>query len=367
VATLRQQQYIGPLAVSLATLLKFDIDRLVQRERLGQELSFEVSRSMFVDILSTSQKLAKTNFESVPYGVLSGLVGTVQQLASLFQQIETFSPTNTGNAAQQRESYIQQVEDHWNSLYSQVRQILGPATEEAANKELDNLRSDVTRALSSVELASEQIKTRQTDADRQLQEFITQQKTTVTSELESVRSELEASLIEVRKAAAEAGVSMNAKYFDVEAVEFKKQARFWFWTLLILIVVLFAYAIGGGALLDSLGLSPQPTGSGILDSTKLVSQRALLAFVLIFAVVWASKNYSASRHNEVVNRHRRNSLGSFETLAKSASDVQTKNAVLIQATQSIFSPQATGYVKSDGEDSSSTKVLEVFRGSSDKS
>jgi ElaB/YqjD/DUF883 family membrane-anchored ribosome-binding protein len=365
-ATQRQNQYIGATSAALATLCGFDIEKLVQREKLGQEFSFEVARPMLVDIVSTSQKLARMNLEAVPYGVLAGLQGNIQQLVILFQQVESFSPTTSGNPVQTRDAYIQQIEDQWNSLFSLSRQVLGPATEEAANKDIENLRIEIERALAGMDAASGLIKTRQAESEKQLDEFLSGQKTAVSSQLATVRAELEASLEQVRKAAAEAGVSMNAKYFDDEAKEFKTQARKWFWLLLALVVVLFSYAVAGGAVLDLIGLSPLPTGNGVLDGAKLVSQRALLAFVLIFSVVWASKNYSAARHNEVVNRHRRNSLGSFETLVKSASDLQTKNAVLIQATQSIFSPQATGFVKNDGEDASSTKVLEVFRGTTDR-
>jgi hypothetical protein len=43
----------------------------------------------------------------------------------------------------------------------------------------------------------------------------------------------------------------------------------------------------------------------------------------------------------VVDQHRQNALSTFETFMKAASDEQMKNAVLLQATQAILTPQAT--------------------------
>jgi hypothetical protein len=43
-------------------------------------------------------------------------------------------------------------------------------------------------------------------------------------------------------------------------------------------------------------------------------------------------------------------------------DQETKNAVLLQATQSIFSPQSTGYPKGEGEPRQGSHLIEIFRG-----
>ena len=92
-----------------------------------------------------------------------------------------------------------------------------------------------------------------------------------------------------------------------------------------------------------------------------LTQKGLIVFCLIFALIWAAKNYGATRHNYVVNKHHNNALGSFQAFATSAADAQTKSAVLIQATQSIFTPRASGYVKSDGENSPSSPIVEILR------
>ncbi len=360
--TVRQDQHIGTLSAALDVVVAYGVDGLVQKERLGTELSFENGRGMFAEVISTSERLKATSFASVPHGVLGSLLGPVLQIQSLFQQIKAFSPDGHGNAVQARDAFLQQVEDNWNALFSQARLILGPVTGDLARREIDQLREEISRSQEQVNTATNLLQKQREASEEQLTEFIRLERSRVAALLGGSEQELERVLGEVRKAAAEAGVSQHAKYFDDEAAAFGRSSKVWFCFLVLFAVLLACYAIAGGALLDVYGFSPAISGNPYVDSMKLLSQRAILAFLLIFAVVWASRNYSAARHNEVVNRHRRNSLGSFETFAKSASDVQTKNAILIQATQSIFSPQSTGFVKTDGEDGPSTKVLEVFRG-----
>jgi hypothetical protein len=83
--------------------------------------------------------------------------------------------------------------------------------------------------------------------------------------------------------------------------------------------------------------------------------------VLYYGLVWAGRNFSTHRHNQTVNNHRQNALKTFEAFVKAASDDATKNAVLLQATQSIFSPQASGYLGIHGGESSAPQILEIIR------
>ncbi|HUO14726.1 MAG TPA: hypothetical protein VMX38_07050 [Verrucomicrobiae bacterium] len=90
----------------------------------------------------------------------------------------------------------------------------------------------------------------------------------------------------------------------------------------------------------------------------------IIAFsILLSAVLWSGRIYRAHRHNYVVNKHRQNALSTFEAFAKATEgDNATKNAVLLQATQCIFSPQTTGYLPQEKEPEGSTQILEVIRG-----
>jgi hypothetical protein len=87
----------------------------------------------------------------------------------------------------------------------------------------------------------------------------------------------------------------------------------------------------------------------------------LIIFVLTFMMVWAAKNFNASVHNYVVNRHRRNALASFQAFVEGASSDEVKDAVLMQATSAIFTPQDSGYTKIDLP-VTNNQLVDVFKG-----
>ena len=82
---------------------------------------------------------------------------------------------------------------------------------------------------------------------------------------------------------------------------------------------------------------------------------------LYYALLWSAKNYAAARHNFVVNRHRATSLTTFETFVKAASTEDVKQAILLQATSSIFAAQPSGYSAIKGDDDAPLKVIEIAR------
>ncbi len=95
---------------------------------------------------------------------------------------------------------------------------------------------------------------------------------------------------------------------------------------------------------------------------QLTVGKIIVLSILTFATSWAAKNYSAHRHNFVINTHRHNALSTFETFVSAANDdISTKNAVLLHATQTIFQHQPTGYSKNESSATDQSKVLEITR------
>src|SRR5205085_68200 len=101
---------------------------------------------------------------------------------------------------------------------------------------------------------------------------------------------------------------------------------------------------------------PPPTGAGV---AQLLAAKVILFSILGSAVVWCGRIYRAHRHNEVVNRHRQNALSSFRTFVESADDA-TRNAVLLEATRAVFSPQHTGYSSTEAEPNAAP-LVEILR------
>lgn len=96
-----------------------------------------------------------------------------------------------------------------------------------------------------------------------------------------------------------------------------------------------------------------------------VVPKLIVISVLASATVWCVRTYRAHRHNHVVNMHRYHALGTFEAFAAGTQDSpDTRNALLLQAAQAIFSPQPTGYSGGGQEPSTQPQILEIFRGAS---
>jgi len=67
-------------------------------------------------------------------------------------------------------------------------------------------------------------------------------------------------------------------------------------------------------------------------------------------------------HNFVVNKHRQNALSTFQAFSEATiNDPDTKNAILLQATQCIFSPQPSGFINKENEQENSNKIIEIFK------
>jgi hypothetical protein len=155
---------------------------------------------------------------------------------------------------------------------------------------------------------------------------------------------------------SKAGQSQHAVHFKQQADDHEKAAKPW-----LSVTAWLAGAtvlVGLGLLIAYLVISPTLSAT---QSLQLAISKVVIFSTMLSATFWAGKTYRTHRHNAVLNRHRQNALATFQTFAKAASDDQTKNAVLLQATQCIFSPQQTGYVTGEPEVGNASQVLEIVR------
>lgn len=357
----RQNQYLPQLHQILGQVASISPESIVQREKLGSELSFEFILPQVVEIVSAARGLQKTNLDRVPFGILAAILGNFQQINQLFQQVISFSPAQHGNASQVRDSYAMGIEDQWNALYPQIRMILGSQDDDVAKNQVEALTAQVRTAVQLSSDAADSLRSKQQEIDHMLTKFLDERKETFDKEGAEKLAIIDRALNEVRNAAVEAGVSQTSKYFHDEASEHRRTSFAWLGATGLSIVLLVLFSLFGTSLLTYLG-NPEPlAGAENLVHVRYLAQKGLIVFCLIFALILSAKNYGAARHNYVVNKHRNNALSSFQAFAASAADDQTKSAVLIQATQSIFSPQASGYVKTDGDNSPQTPVIEILR------
>ena len=333
--TEQENQARGVLTAALGVLAAIVPESLVRKGELGTELSFESGLPYFRRNLELLKRLGNQNIDTLPFSIHSTLGTMAQQQIAYFKQVQEFTLGKyPQNAVANRDNFINQIRDSYDGLFSAIFPVLSFLSDEG--KDFALLESQARGKIKSIESFRKEIEAAKT------------------KELAEVESVLE----KVRKAAAEVGVSQHAINFADEAKYHERKGIHWLAATIALTMINIAYALIIAFYYSDV-VSPTLTTSQIVEGA--VSK--LIAFsILSFGMIWCSRNYRAHRNGHIVNKHRQNALSTFETFVKATSDEQTKNAVLMQAAQSIFTPQNTGYLTSDSEQVQSTKILEIIRG-----
>lgn len=180
----------------------------------------------------------------------------------------------------------------------------------------------------------------------------------IKSETEKAKTEIDATLQQVRAATGAIGIEKQAEVFKNAAAEHATEQKRW---LNITAALAGATAL---ILLANWGIAYKVgSPSSSIALIQLSVAKVLFFSFLASAVIWSGKVYRSHQHNYVLNKHRQNALETFQLFARGAEDADTKAMVLLQATKSIFAPQATGFLPGEREaDAASPQILEIIRG-----
>lgn len=348
-----ESQLATQIRNNIASVTSAPIESLVQVDRLGQELGFQDARPMLERTYSLLRTLSSADLSLASQTKLQALLGLVNDVLQHLQQFRSFSPQNAGpNPKMQRDNLISNLRTIYDRLFDAVAGVL-PLAEPGR---LEHYEAEAKASAEGIKAFFEE----------QQQQF-----GTVRSKIEK---EITDTLGKAKQAAEQAGITRHEALFRSEANEHRTMARYW-----LIATAALAFATGllawinysrSMAVFSSLASEHARTETPVVSATVNTSVAVqlalakLIAFSLLFsAVLWAGRIYRAHRHNYVVNKHRQNALSTFEAFAKATEgDTATKNAVLLQATQCIFSPQTTGYLSQEKESEGSTQILEVIRG-----
>ena len=137
---------------------------------------------------------------------------------------------------------------------------------------------------------------------------------------------------------ASTSISDHVKFFDNQAEKHQVSSLWWLGGTIGMAIVFSAIAVG-------LLFFVKPTGD---DWQPILSNFFTKGFVIsVFYMLLnrSIKNYAAEKHLEVINRHRRNALATFDAFAEaSGSNPHTRDQVLLAATNAIFDANQSGYL-----------------------
>ena len=289
---------------------------------------------------------------------LTAAVPPLARVIGLFSQISSSSLQDLGQA---QRSQIQSQADQTIGLYGRLM-AFDPAVENAAGQrqalaeEANTLYNAVFTALFTIIAYLNACKLEPSEATRAAQETLVEL-TRLSEEGANAVSSLEAEanrvLAEVRKTAAESGVSQKASYFGAEADRHDELTKKW-----QNYTVLSATGLGAFALV-SLAFSLYWPPVGVYQTTQIALSKVLIFSTIAFMLLLSSRTLLAHRHNAVVNKHRQNALLTFNALAESTGDTQTREVILTHASACIYAPQETGFTKPSGM-SSPSPIIDVM-------
>jgi hypothetical protein len=166
-----------------------------------------------------------------------------------------------------------------------------------------------------------------------------------------------AALATAQEAARESGLSANLNAFSSAAKDNESSARLWAIGALICALLL----VTGGFIASA----PESKDAwNTAQNLFFFGKHIFLASVVSFLMVTCVRNYRATRHSEVLNDHRKRALQTFERLRAGAIDERMRDAILVQATEAIFSMQVSGFADGAVGVTHAHELLELVKPSS---
>ncbi len=322
------EQLVSETRKSLERVQQYDVEALPQIERLGKDFAF-------FDAVSPASKTIAI-FKKVPTSVLPSLTDSqlndIKRQADAFfnelNQIEQFD-AKAPNSAQTRDSYIAELQGSYKRAFNVLMPIISFAMSQVV---------DFGKLETEAKAAQQAIKDR---ADELL------------IALGETKQEAAEIVAEVRKTAAEQGVSQQAVYFKEEADAELTTAGNWLNACFAWAAILVIYGVVSFFFHKWDMIKPADNAEAII----FVASKILIFAVISFMLILSSKNYMSHKHNATVNRHRQNALQTFNSLAKASGTREGQEIILNHAAACIFAPQDTGYIR--GNTSSQPNALDL--------
>ncbi len=325
-----KQNYLNQLRERLDSIAAYEPGVLAQGEDLGA-INFEQCEPLIQQTIELANEARSLPLELLPLQTLQQLTGPTENIGNTLKQISEFTLVGQDNPENQRNGLQKNALAQYDAFLLAFMPHLPYLTLKSAQ-----VQDVITQSRDLLE--ESQTKTR-----------------AILEELDKRRGEAESIVRATQDAAAKIGVAQFAVRFEEIAKEHVAAAKRWLVAATLLGLATVGVAVG---FLWWLPAEGEISSAGTIQ--RIVTKIIVIS-VVYFSAIWASRNYRAHRHLNVVNGHRQNALTTFQTFVKAAGDEdkETKNAVLLEATRCIFSPMATGYLGGDQETPNSS-IVEVL-------
>ncbi len=312
-------------------VLEFDTTKL-GREDLGEFSFTELTEyANQIKLLLTQIKIC--SLDDTPYTMMWNIGSILQSLSAQYKIVESYDPTKAESDEHRRRintEYCTSVRDYYQQLYTVTTPILFAhfmLQGDNGKQPLAKLTAEAMTILESTKATSE-----------------------------NTLAECQTALDKVREMYQKAGVEARAANFKALADSHSNQAWWWLGCGIACGIALAAYLC--------FHFEPELNKMATQSMQHLIAlslSKLVAVSLLTYLLVACFRNYSAHKHNEVVNRGKQVALATFEQFVKATADEPTKNAILTHACQAIFSAQTSGYLRNEPEPAHSNQIIEIVR------
>lgn len=320
------EEKIKSLSTEINSVLSFRDQPLVTRPEWGA-INFMTAEKNLQRIFTTAQMLESLPLENLSDGVADRIRESLARAKPALEKINKFT-IEQGNALQIRNDLAQNVHDITNN----VLEVVTPWIPFLAYQKGD-ISENISKLTKAIAQANSVLETSKNDIQRK-------------------SAEIDAIVIQAREASAGAGAAVFTKDFLRESEELNTHAAPW-------LKATAGFAIAT-VIVAGVTWVWTPVGLDNGQIVQKVASKLVALSVLVTGTIWCGRLYKALRHQATVNKHRALSLQTFQAFSAAASDPQSKNAVLLETTRSIFALQSTGFVDSSSGDGE-TNIIEIAK------
>lgn len=300
-------------------------------KRDGKDFSFSDIHHLILETYNKLQQIIKNPefWSLVPENVQNNSIDPFQNIANLAGQIKNFNPI-TGATQGTRDSIASQIRSYYSQLYDPV---FVP---------LDTFL--VKYSLSTGDIQN-----------------LSQEARNVLEEIQKQKIKGEDLLTAIQKTAAVGGTSKFAGIFSKEALKHSIIGYIWLTITIVATGYMLWFLDDTFRKLTEALKNITAGGDSVSVILQLFFAKVLILSFLSVVFYQIVKNYNANMHLSIINKHRENSLKTFQAFVESTNDPKTKDIILVQSTQTIFTAGDTGYVSSrDGSNPSfdAVKIIE---------
>ena len=323
---------------------ELDLEGLKRSDLLGAGFSFESVYQDLLNVHSMLQAILKPSHEWVlnfPRGVARNVVNQhLQQFYKNVQAIRDFGISDE-NPREAYTNLVRNISNVCNSAKEPLRNLLIYLSSRKVEQLNDEVRLTVDAAAGRLETETNRAKENNNEVENLQKE---------------IQQELSQLKLERQNQLAGQSVSEYKEIFEKQAKQYRKGAWIWLGAAGVATVVFFA-AFG------CLSVWLKSEGPGLTGALQNLFTKG---FLLSPIYVWLNrsiKNHTAQKHLEVINTHRQKALETFDRFVEAAGENrETRDAVLLSATEAIFDANQTGYLSAKGSGSDSrSPVQQVIR------